>query len=114
MEGCGLACGGRQCNACRAQGETGGGTGRRADYEALAVVCDLGLGQLIEIGDEIRPGARTVERGDAVYSADRQCAQQAAEEPAIKGQSLQQIWMAETKKDVLLAFDAFIETWGVR
>jgi transposase-like protein len=28
--------------------------------------------------------------------------------------SLQEIWMAETKKDALVAFDAFIESWGVK
>jgi putative transposase len=28
--------------------------------------------------------------------------------------ALQEIWMGETKKDALLAFDAFIETWGVK
>ena len=28
--------------------------------------------------------------------------------------SLQEIWMAETKKDALAAFDAFVETWGVK
>src|SRR5262245_29192022 len=27
---------------------------------------------------------------------------------------LQEIWMAETKKDALAAFDAFVETWGVK
>jgi transposase-like protein len=26
--------------------------------------------------------------------------------------ALQEIWMAETKKDALVAFDAFVETWG--
>src|SRR4029078_1174335 len=26
--------------------------------------------------------------------------------------ALQEIWMAETKKDALAAFDVFIETWG--
>ena len=26
--------------------------------------------------------------------------------------ALQEIWMAETKKDALAAFDAFIETWA--
>jgi putative transposase len=26
--------------------------------------------------------------------------------------ALQEIWMAETKKDALLAFDGFIEAWG--
>jgi putative transposase len=29
-------------------------------------------------------------------------------------QALQEIWMAETKKDALEAFDAFIETWGIK
>src|SRR5881398_2834803 len=28
--------------------------------------------------------------------------------------ALQDIWMAETKKDALAAFDAFVETWGVK
>ena len=28
--------------------------------------------------------------------------------------ALQEIWMAETKKDAFAAFDAFIETWGVK
>jgi hypothetical protein len=26
--------------------------------------------------------------------------------------ALQEVWMAETKKDALAAFDAFVETWG--
>jgi transposase-like protein len=28
--------------------------------------------------------------------------------------ALQEIWMAETKKDALAAFDAFVEAWGVK
>ena len=28
--------------------------------------------------------------------------------------ALQEIWMAETKKEALAAFDAFVETWGVK
>jgi putative transposase len=28
--------------------------------------------------------------------------------------ALQEIWMAETKKDALAAFDAFVETWGLK
>jgi putative transposase len=28
--------------------------------------------------------------------------------------ALQEVWMAETKEDALAAFDAFIETWGVK
>ena len=28
--------------------------------------------------------------------------------------ALQEIWMAETKKDALIAFDTFVESWGVK
>jgi transposase-like protein len=28
--------------------------------------------------------------------------------------ALQEIWMAETKKDAFAAFDVFVETWGVK
>jgi transposase-like protein len=28
--------------------------------------------------------------------------------------ALQEIWMAETKKDALVAYDAFVETWGIK
>jgi putative transposase len=28
--------------------------------------------------------------------------------------ALQEIWMAETKKDALVAFDAFVEMWGLK
>src|SRR5207302_6279027 len=28
--------------------------------------------------------------------------------------ALQEIWMAETKKDALAAFDAFVQTWGIK
>ena len=28
--------------------------------------------------------------------------------------ALQEVWMAETKKDALAAFDVFVETWGVK
>jgi putative transposase len=28
--------------------------------------------------------------------------------------ALQEIWMAETKKDALVAFDAFVEVWGIK
>jgi putative transposase len=36
-----------------------------------------------------------------------------SQQPKAKG-ALQEIWMAETKKDSLKAFDAFIETYGVK
>jgi putative transposase len=36
-----------------------------------------------------------------------------SQQPKAK-QALQEIWMAETKKDALAAFDAFVETWGVK
>jgi transposase-like protein len=46
---------------------------------------------------------------------DRQCAEQAAEEQQSKAKrALQEIWMAETKKDALAALDTFVETWGVK
>jgi putative transposase len=36
-----------------------------------------------------------------------------SQQPKAK-RGLQEIWMAETKKDALAAFDAFVETWGVK
>jgi putative transposase len=36
-----------------------------------------------------------------------------SQQPRAK-RALQEIWMAETKKDALAAFDALIETWGVK
>ena len=36
-----------------------------------------------------------------------------SQQPKAK-RAIQEIWMAETKKDALAAFDAFVETWGVK
>src|SRR5262249_13565416 len=36
-----------------------------------------------------------------------------SQQPKAK-RALQEIWMAETKTDALAAFDAFVETWGVK
>ena len=36
-----------------------------------------------------------------------------SQQPKAK-RALQDIWMAETRKDALVAFDAFVETWGVK
>lgn len=36
-----------------------------------------------------------------------------SQQPKAK-RALQEIWMAATKKDALVAFDAFVETWGVK
>jgi len=36
-----------------------------------------------------------------------------SQQPKAK-RTLQEIWMAETKKDALAAFDVFVETWGVK
>ena len=36
-----------------------------------------------------------------------------SQQPKAK-RALQDLWMAETKKDALAAFDAVIETWGVK
>jgi hypothetical protein len=45
----------RQGDADGVQDETGGGARSRAQNEALAVLFDLGLGQLVEIGKDFRP-----------------------------------------------------------
>jgi transposase-like protein len=37
-----------------------------------------------------------------------------ARERARRERALQEIWMAETKKDALAAFDIFVDTWGVK
>jgi putative transposase len=36
-----------------------------------------------------------------------------SQQPKAK-RALKEIWMAETKRDALVAFDAFVETWGVK
>jgi putative transposase len=36
-----------------------------------------------------------------------------SQQPKAK-RAIQEIWMAETKKDALVAFNAFVETWGVK
>ena len=36
-----------------------------------------------------------------------------SQQPKAK-RALQEIWMAETRKDALAAFDAFVETWGIK
>jgi transposase-like protein len=36
-----------------------------------------------------------------------------SQQPKAK-RALQEIWMAETRKDALAAFDAFVESWGVK
>ena len=61
----GLAHGRRQRHAGSTQSESGGGTRRRANDEAFAVVLDLGLRQRVEIGNDLGPGACAIERCDA-------------------------------------------------
>jgi hypothetical protein len=41
--------------------------GSGTDDEALALLLDLGLGQQIEIGNDLGPGPGWAERGDAVF-----------------------------------------------
>ena len=53
--GRGFADGRRQRDADGTQGQAGGRTRRGADDEALVVVLDLGLGQRVQIGDDLRP-----------------------------------------------------------
>src|SRR6202035_1918147 len=63
-----------------------------------------------------RRGMATHARPALLGAQDRQRAQQALpkSQQSKAKRALQEIWMAETKKDALLAFDAFIETWGVK
>ena len=56
----------RKRDADGAQGKTGGGTGGGTGDEALAVVLDFGLGERVEIGDDLGPGACAADRGDPV------------------------------------------------
>src|SRR3974390_208800 len=60
-----LAHGGRQRDAGGGERETGGGTRWRAQQEAFVVLLDLGLGERVEIGENVRPGALATEVGDA-------------------------------------------------
>ena len=53
--GRGVADGRRERDTGRAQGQAGGGARGGADEKAFAVVFDLGLGQGIQIGDDLRP-----------------------------------------------------------
>src|SRR3974390_2650691 len=61
-----LAHGGRQRDAGGGERETGGGTRWRAQQEAFVVLLDLGLGERVEIGENVRPGALATEVGDAL------------------------------------------------
>ena len=57
-------------------------------------------------------------RATLLGAQDRQHPEQDAEEPTHQGtkakRALQQIWMAETKKDAVAALEAFVETYGVK
>src|ERR1700686_4886150 len=61
-----LAHGGRQRDAGGGERETGRGTRWRAQQEAFVVLLDLGLGERVEIGENVRPGALATEVGDAL------------------------------------------------
>jgi len=52
----------------------------------LAVLLDLGLGQRIQVGDDLRPGTRAAERRDAILQRflQHQC-EKAAEHVAADG-----------------------------
>ena len=56
----------RQGDAGGAQGEACSGAWRRAQQKAFAVLFDLRFGQRVESGEDVRPGTRMAERGDAV------------------------------------------------
>ena len=62
-----------------------------------------------------RRGLAEGARAAMLGAQDRQRSEQASEEPAAESQAeLQDIWMAETRTDALVAFDAFVETYGVK
>ena len=63
----GLAHGRREGDTGGAQSEAGGGARGGADEEDLAVVLELGLGQGIEVGDDLRPGRRRAQGSNAVF-----------------------------------------------
>ena len=54
-------------------------------------------------------------RAALLGAQDRECAEQAAENPHSKAKrELQEIWMAETKANALTAFDVFEKTYAVK
>src|ERR1700674_4353678 len=59
-----LAHGGRQRDTGGGERETGGGTRWRAQQEAFVVLLDLGLGERVEIGENVRPGAVATKVGE--------------------------------------------------
>src|ERR1700753_243899 len=64
-----LTHGGWQGDAGGAQRQARGGAGRRAQDETLPVLFDLGLGQGVEVGEDLGPGRPWrgfADRGDAV------------------------------------------------
>src|SRR6202158_4670433 len=62
----GWAHGGRQRDTGGGERETGGGTRWRAQQEAFVVLLDLGLGERVEVGENVRPGALATKVGDAL------------------------------------------------
>ncbi len=61
-----------------------------------------------------RGGVAEDTRPALLGAQDRQCHKLPKSQQSKAKRALQEIWMAETKKDALAAFDAFIETWGVK
>src|SRR5208337_3333533 len=62
-----LAQGRWQGDAEGGEREGGGGTRGGAQQEALAVLFDLGLGERVEIGDDVGPGDAGAGAGEAVF-----------------------------------------------
>jgi putative transposase len=62
-----------------------------------------------------RRGVADNPRATLLGPQDREHLEQAAKEPAHQGKrALQEIWIAETKKDAVAALEAFVETYGVK
>ena len=56
----------RQRDAGSGEREAGGGARQRSQQEVLVVLLDLGLGERVEIGKDVRPRALAAEIGDAL------------------------------------------------
>src|ERR1700687_5837659 len=62
----GWAHGGRQRDTGGGEGDTDGGARWRAQQEAFVVLLDFGLGERVEVGENVRPGALATKVGDAL------------------------------------------------
>ena len=70
-------------------------------------------GRAVALGEARQPGGKIVPIW-AVHKTANVLNKLPKSQQSKAKRALQEIWMAETKKDAFAAFDAFIETWGVK